>query len=313
MQAVLDYLLQITSEFFSEVWLLITSASYTDLFDILLVAFLLFYAFTFIRDKRAGKLIIGVFILLLLEVLAYASELSTVKFLLGNFFEVGMIALIILFQPELRSALEKVGSEPLKGLKKIGDKNGAQRVTAMIGDICDSACQMSKEKTGALIVIERKTKLGEYISSGTVVNADVSSPMLENIFFKNAPLHDGALIIRGTRIHAAGCFLPLSDNDDFKDLGTRHHAAVGVTEVSDAIVIVVSEQTGNISVAIDGKLRRNLDYVKLKSFLTSLLIETDSAEKSKKNGKKGKKKKKQSAEQTVSAVSGGKDGTQDGE
>lgn len=153
MQAVLNYLLQVVSEFFSEIWLLITSADYTDLFDVLLVAFLLFYAFTFIRDKRAGKLIIGVFVLLLLEVLAYASGFSTVKFLLGNFFEVGMIALIILFQPELRSALEKVGSEPLKGLKMIGDKNGAPRITAMIGDICDSACQMSKEKTGALSLI----------------------------------------------------------------------------------------------------------------------------------------------------------------
>ncbi len=277
-------------DFFSEVWMLVSSMGVQDVFDILFVTILFYYAITFIRDRRAGKLIVGVVMLLTIQLLARTFGLLTIDYILGNFFEVGVLALIILFQPEFRSALEKVGSEPLKSLKIISEKNPLQGKAVMIESICDACCQMAKDKTGALIVLERKTKLGEYINSGTVINANPSSPMIENLFFKNSPLHDGAVICRGDRVYAAGCFLPLSTNDDFRDLGTRHHAAVGVSEVSDAIVIVVSEQTGTISVAMDGKLRRNLDYVSLKKFLSNILIEIPEAEKGSKK-RKGKQSK----------------------
>lgn len=279
-------------ELFSEVWMLISSVDVQDIFDILIVAILMYFAFTFIRNRRAGKLIVGVVLLLMLQFLARTFGLLTINFVLGNFFEVGVIALIILFQPELRSALEKMGSEPLKSLRMIADKNQAQQMTQMIESVCEASCQMAKEKTGALIVIERKTKLGEHINSGTVINADATAPLIENLFFKNAPLHDGAVVIRSGKVYAAGCFLPLSSNDDFKDLGTRHHAAVGVSEVSDAVVVVVSEQTGTISVALEGKLRRNLDYVSLKRFLTAVI---DISSEEEKGGKTKKSKKTKAA------------------
>lgn len=288
--------MEAVKDFFSEIWMLISSIDVRDVVDILIVAILLYMAFTFIRNRRAGKLIVGVVLLLVLQFVAKTFDLLTINFVLGNFFEVGMIALIILFQPELRSALEKMGSEPLKSLKMITDKNYTQKVSQMIDSVCEASCQMAKDKTGALIVIERKTKLGEHINSGTVINADATAPLIENLFFKNAPLHDGAVVIRQGKVYAAGCFLPLSSNDDFKDLGTRHHAAVGVSEVSDAVVVVVSEQTGTISVAIEGRLRRNLDYVSLKNFLTKVIDVSSENEKSAKPKKeKTKKEKKKSA------------------
>jgi diadenylate cyclase len=278
-------------EFMSEIWMLISSVDVQDVFDILIVAILLYMAFTFIRNRRAGKLIVGVVLLIALQLIAKTFGLLTINYMLGNFFEVGMIALIILFQPEFRSALEKMGSEPLKSIRMIADKNYTQKMTQMIDSVCEASCQMAKEKTGALIVIERKTRLGEHINSGTVLNAETSAPLLENLFFKNSPLHDGAVVIRSGRVYAAGCFLPLSSNDDFKDLGTRHHAAVGVSEVSDAVVIVVSEQTGTISVALEGTLRRNLDYVSLKRFLTGVIDVSDESQKNEKNKKQKSKKK----------------------
>ena len=148
--------------------------------------------------------------------------------------------------------------------------------------ICEAASELSREYTGALIVIERSTPLGEIIKTGTVINADVNVSLLKNIFFNKAPLHDGAVIIRGGRICAAGCFLPMSTNDDIiKDLGTRHRSAIGMSENSDAIIIVVSEETGTISLAIDGQLRRNYDYNTLKTELSNLLRDDDAEKKSK--------------------------------
>ena len=287
--------MELIKDFLSEMWMLASSVDFRDVFDILIVAVLMYFAFTFIRNRRAGKLIVGVVLLLILKLVASTFGLLTINFVLGNFFEVGVLALIVLFQPELRSALEKMGSEPLKSLRMIADKNQAQKTIQMIDSVCDASCQMAKDKTGALIVIERKTKLGEHINSGTVINAEATAPLLENLFFKNAPLHDGAVVIRGDKVYAAGCFLPLSTNDDFKDLGTRHHAAVGVSEVSDAVVVVVSEQTGTISVAIEGKLRRNLDYVSLKRFLMGVI---DISVDEEKNGKSKKEKKDEKKQKT---------------
>ncbi len=276
--------MEVVREYFSKIWMLLSSIDIFDFVDIILIAVLLFYAFRFIRDRRAGKLIAGIVILLIFQIFAINFGLRAVDFILGNFFKVGVLALIILFQPELRSALEKVGSEPLKGLKIISEKNMIQSKALMIDSICNACHRMSMDKTGALIAIERETKLGEYINTGTVVDASPSSSLIENIFFKNSPLHDGAVIFRDERLYAAGCFLPLTGSDEFRELGTRHHAAIGLSELSDAIVIVVSEQTGTISVTLNGKLKRNVD---LKNFLRSILLESSESDR---NGKKKKAK-----------------------
>ena len=195
------------------------------------------------------------------------------NFLLSNIFQAGIITLIILFQPELRSALEKVGGTGIiKSIKGIGESKDPVSKTSVISNICEAASELSREYTGALIVIERGTPLGDIIKTGTIVNADVNISMLKNIFFNKAPLHDGAVVIHNGRIYAAGCFLPMSNNDDIiKDLGTRHRSAIGMSENSDAVIIVVSEETGTISLAVDGQLRRNYDYNTLKSELTVLL------------------------------------------
>ena len=287
---ILDNLKTFANDFFD----FLKSMSIADYFDIAIVALCFYLAYVFIRDKRAGKLAAGVLVLMIIRMVSERFGLVTTHFIMRNIFDVGVIALVIIFQPELRSALEAVGSEPLKGLKMIGEQRGAnQTVAKAIDEICTACCNMSKEKTGALIVIERDTKLGEYIKSGTIVDAETSSYLVENIFFKNAPLHDGAVIVRQGRIHAAGCYLPAASSDRVnKDLGTRHRAAVGMSEVSDAIVIVVSEQTGTISVAYNGHLKRQYDYALLHRALTSILIEHDMNSKNSKSKKKDQKKRK---------------------
>lgn len=252
---------------------IIKAMTLKDFLDIAIVAILLYVAIDFLRERRAGKLTVGVGILILFQFVCRIFDLSAVTFLLEYFFQFGFIVLFIIFQPELRSALEKVGGEPMKGFKNLADAKNQQRTTEAIKEICDAACAMSAEKTGALIVIERSTKLGEYIKSGTVVDAELSDFALRNIFFKGAPLHDGAVIIRGERLYAAGCFLPLSQREDIvKDLGTRHRAALGISENSDALVIVVSEETGTISTALEGNLKRGFDYPSLKNELNRILI-----------------------------------------
>lgn len=296
--------------FFSEMLIFFkdyfTHMQIRDYFDIAIVALFFYLAYVFIRDKRAGKLAAGVVVLMLIRTASQQFDLVTTHFIMKNIFEVGIIALVIIFQPELRSALEAVGSEPLKGLKMIGEQRGNHAVPKAIDEICTACCNMSKEKTGALIVIERNTKLGEYIRSGTIVDAETSSYLLENIFFKNAPLHDGAVIIRDGRIHAAGCYLPAASADHVnKDLGTRHRAAIGMSEVSDAIVIVVSEQTGTISVAYNGHLKRQYDYSLLNRALTSILVEHDMNAKAVKQKKKEDKKAERKAKKEK--IKGGED------
>ncbi len=244
-----------------------------DFIDIIIVSVLFYYLYKFVKDRRAGKLAVGVLLLLTVFLISDLLQMHALTFLFSNVFQVGLIALIILFQPELRSMLEKVGGEPLKSIKNIGDQRTSSEVNTMISELSEAVCDMSKVKTGALIVIERSTKLGDIIKTGTVINANVDSMLIKNVFYNKAPLHDGAAIITGTRLYAAGCFLPLSSNDEIvKDLGTRHRAAIGMSESSDAIVIVVSEETGTISVAINGELKRNLDYNTLVNQLRSLLV-----------------------------------------
>ncbi|MBE6718610.1 MAG: TIGR00159 family protein [Ruminococcaceae bacterium] len=242
-----------------------------DFFDIFIVAVLLYYVYKFIRNRRAGKLAIGLGVILLVKVLSDIFSLKALGFIISNFFQIGLLAIVILFQPELRSALEQAGGTSLKGLKNLGEKH-AQNTEQLIEAVCDAACEMAKEKTGALIVFENRTGLNDIISSGTVINADMSSFLLRNIFFENTPLHDGAVVVRDGRIYAAGCFLPLSENTNIaKELGTRHRAAIGMSEISDALVLVVSEETGCISLAEDGVIRRNFGYGSLKKALNAFL------------------------------------------
>lgn len=256
-----------------DIFKFVTEMDILDLLDIGLVWIILYLAYKFIRERRAGKLAVGVVILLALQLVSDFYDLIAMKFILQNVLQVGLIALIVVFQPELRSALEKVGGEPFRSIKNLTDTKDAELYSGVIDNICEAVCDMSLDKTGALIVIERSTKLGEIIRSGTEINADVNSYLLKNIFFNKAPLHDGAVIIRGTKLQAAGCFLPLSTNSDIvKDIGTRHRAAIGMSENSDAAVVVVSEETGVISIALNGRLKRNYDYSGLHKELTELLV-----------------------------------------
>lgn len=250
----------------------IKSMGIIDYIDIVIVAFLLYQLYKFIRDRRAGKLAAGVLFLALIFIVSEFAQMHALRFLLSNIFQVGIVSIIVLFQPELRSALEKVGGEPLKSLRNIGEQKGNAELSAAITGICDAVCDMSKTKTGALIVIERTTKLGDIVKTGTVVNANISALLIKNIFFKNSPLHDGAAIITGTRLHAAGCYLPLTTSMEVDaSLGTRHRAAIGMSENSDAVIISVSEETGTISIALNGQLMRNFDYRSLYNQLMSLL------------------------------------------
>ncbi len=244
-----------------------------DVVDILLLTLILYFLYRFIRDRRAGKLLIGLGCVLGLSLLSEALNMTAIRFLLGDFRQIGLLAVVILFQPELRSALEKVGETPLTGIRNItSESRDLATFNANVDAICTAVSDLSRDKVGALIVLERSTKLGEYIKSGVEIDAAISPHILRNIFFNKAPLHDGAVILRAGRVCAAGCFLPLSTKEDInKDLGTRHRAAIGLTEISDAIVIVVSEETGLVSVSVDGNLERNYNYNSLKQYLNGML------------------------------------------
>ena len=245
-----------------------------DIIDIVLVSLIIYYVIKFISDKRASKLAIGICIIIFMLLLSEFFDMVAINFLFSNIVQVGLIALVIVFQPELRSALEKIGGAGI-GLKILSDSKEHGNSDAGIDNICQAAQDLARNYTGALIVIERNTPLGDIIKSGTVINADIDVSLLKNIFFNKAPLHDGAVVIKNHRIYAAGCFLPLSTKDDIiKDLGTRHRAAIGMSENSDAIIIVVSEETGTISIAVDGQLRRNYDYNTLKAELSKFLHES---------------------------------------
>ncbi len=250
---------------------------FIDIIDILLVSLIIYAIIKFIRERRASKLAIGVVFILVLLIVAEIFEMKAMSFLLSNVVQVGLIALVILFQPELRAALEKVGSSSFKTFQNTIKKSREIAKDDNIDNICQAVSELAREYTGALIIIERNTPLGDIIKTGTVINADICVEMLKNIFFNKAPMHDGAVVIHNNRIYAAGCFLPMSKNDDIiKDLGTRHRSAIGMSEESDAVVIVVSEETGTISIALNGELRRNYDQNSLKHELTVLLGSVDS-------------------------------------
>ena len=260
----------------NNIWGYLRDISWIDILDILVLSLLLHIAYKFMRDRRAGKLALGVMIFLGILIISSVLNMHAIQFIFRNFYQIGMLAIVIVFQPELRAGLEKMGNTPFSGLKSFtSDTKEIANITADVDVICEAACDMARTKTGALIVLERSTKLGEYIKSGVLVNAQMSSFLLRNIFFNKAPLHDGAVIVRGHRIFAAGCFLPLSTKEDIvQDLGTRHRAAIGLSECSDAVVVVVSEETGTISLAVDGELKRNYNYNSLKQDLLKYLVHT---------------------------------------
>lgn len=259
------------ADFFSYLGTRLSTISVIDVIDILIVSVLFYYVIVFFRDRRAGKLAVGVLFLLLALLISTLLEMRATQSILETIVGVGVLALIIIFQPELRTMLEKMGRNSLSGLNRLVDLRTDDEKLKVLNEVCLAAGELSQSKTGALIVIERKTKLGDEIRTGTELNADVSAPLIRNIFYNKAPLHDGAMILRGGRIYAGGCFLPLSASTEIdRRLGTRHRAALGVSEISDAVVVVVSEETGGISIAIDGKLYQGFDKYTLQNRLLQI-------------------------------------------
>lgn len=251
-----------------------------DIADIIVLAVLIYRAIILVKETRAGGLLKGIAVVLICYVIMSTVGMNAMAYIIRSLINVGMLAILILFQPEIRRSLEKVGHSKVTKLPVLSSMSGessdaaAARWNVAIEAICDACEDLSATTTGALIVIERDTKLGEQIDTGTVLNAVPSKELLGNIFFKNTPLHDGAVIMRDGIILAAACFLPKPQKEETinKALGSRHRAAIGMSENSDALVIVVSEETGTISVAENGSLERSFTRDSLKKMLRSKLI-----------------------------------------
>lgn len=241
----------------------------SDLVDVIIIAIIIYQLAKILLESRAIQLLKGIAILFIILLASDWLNLNALNYILGNTMQAGLFAVVVIFQPELRNMLERVGrSKAGKIIDMVSGQNENDKTMHVIDELCDAAANLSSTKTGALIVIERETKLGDVIRTGNIVNANVSAPLLENIFVPNTPLHDGAVIIRGDRIYTAGSLLPLTSNTNLsRELGTRHRAALGISEASDAMVIVVSEETGKISIAINGTLTRNLDRESLRRAL----------------------------------------------
>ena len=246
---------------------------WNDLLDIIILSFLLYEIMVWIKKTRAWVLLKGFAVLLVFIFVAWAFRLNTILWLGKNIFSLGITALVIVFQPELRKALEQLGRQNI--ISSVFSFDSAKESEARFSDktvneLIKALCEMAKVKTGALIVIEKKTPLNEYERTGITLDSVITSQLLINIFEKNTPLHDGAVIIRGDRIVSATCYLPLSDNLFLsKELGTRHRAAVGISEVTDSLTIVVSEETGAVSVAMEGDIKRNLNQDDLRAQLVA--------------------------------------------
>lgn len=244
-------------EYLQSLWSHLNSIQITDVFDIVLVAFVIYTIIPVFRSTGSMRIARVVVVILIIAWLTDAAKLHTLNFLINQFLSIGLLALVILFQPELRRMLDHLSGVKIK--KFLGTQKPEQDMVPVIGQTVQACEAMSKARIGALIVFARDSRLEEYFKTGTVIDGHVSTQLIRNIFFTNAALHDGAMIIRDGRIAAAGCVLPLSESSRLsQDLGTRHRAAVGMSEVSDAVVVVVSEETGAISVAVDGMLKRHL-------------------------------------------------------
>ncbi len=240
-----------------------------DVVDVIVVAFFIYKILQFIKETRAEQLVKGLLLLLFATRISDWLKLYTVSWILRNTMTLGMIALIIVFQPELRRALEYIGRGSL--FSKYIVPVEKDHLGELKSSISNAVAYLKQRKTGALIIIERETGLSEVADTGSRLNAHISEELLINLFNTNAPLHDGAVIIRGDRLLAAGCVLPLSHNKNLsKNLGTRHRAGIGITENSDAVAIIISEETGDISVAIDGKLSRFLDVKSIERIILNI-------------------------------------------
>ena len=248
-----------------------------DLIDILVIAYIIYKAIGFLRETRAGQLVKGIAILLAVYVIADWWKLAILKWTLSKVMGTAIIAAAVIFQPELRRILEKVGRTNFRGGKLLDGEESA--VSNCIDNVSRAAGTMQEKKIGALIVFERKTQLGEIINTGTVIDAEPSVSMVNNIFFPKSPLHDGAMIVRDGRLYAAGCILPLTQREDISmQLGTRHRAAIGMTENSDAVVLVVSEETGIISIVSNGQITRNYNSASACAELKRMLVEDEQTE-----------------------------------
>ena len=252
-----------------------------DIVDIAIVAFAIYKTMQFISQTRARQLVKGLLFLIVIMLLSSIFKLYTVHFILYNGLHYGLMAIVIIFYPELRRALEYLGRGKLFSKLFISGDKDKNEVKGMISQICSAVDYFSSNKVGALIVIEREIALGDIAGTGTVVDADVSAALLETIFYEGSALHDGAVIVRADRVYAAGCVLPLTQSKNLeKTLGTRHRAGIGITEVSDALVIIVSEETGIISSASEGKLSRFLDVRSVEKLLYSAYLSGLDAEES---------------------------------
>lgn len=246
----------------------------TDIIEILIIAFLMYHILRWFKSTRAWSLFKGVMVIAAFIVFAVFFQMNTILWIVQNVLSIAAISIVVVLQPELRKALEDLGQKNIfssffeDNTKRLSEGRFSDKT---INEITRAAVEMGKVKTGALIVVEQKQSLAEYERTGIDVDAIVSSQLLINIFEKNTPLHDGAVIVRGNRVTSATCYLPLSDNMMLsKDLGTRHRAAVGISEATDSMTIIVSEETGNISVAYKGQLERRVDSERLKERLQEI-------------------------------------------
>ena len=250
---------------------ILRSIGLSDILDILIVAALIYTLLRFIRRTKANRIAIGIVVFVIAMWLASALHLMVTSFILRQVINIGILAVVVLFQPEIRRALEKVGSSQLFNL--LGSEWGGQAIDHVIVETIYACEDMSRSRTGALIVFERDNRLNEALNSGTPVDAFVSTDLLKNIFYDKSPLHDGAVIIKEGRLAAAGCMLPLSTNANLsRDLGMRHRAGIGISEQSDAVVVIVSDETGGISVAVDGLLKRHLTQDTFEAILRRELL-----------------------------------------
>ena len=257
-------------EYLSTIWQQFIGMQFTDYLDIFLVALLIYKALPLLRSSGAMRIAGVIAAVLVVAWLTEVFRLHTLNFILSQFLQVGIVAIVVLFQPELRRMLDHLGKVKLKNL--ISTQQPEQEMTDVIAHTVRACENMSHERVGALIVFTRDNPLDEYFKTGTMIDGKVSAPLIRNLFFPKASLHDGAVIIAGNRVVAAGCVLPLSESDRLNvDLGTRHRAAVGMSEVSDAVVVVVSEETGAISVAVGGMLKRHLAGQTLEKLLIAEL------------------------------------------
>lgn len=280
----MNVILEFLTDIWNNIYVLVFSSGDVfriifDIIDILIVTFIIYKGIQFMRQTRAEQLLKGIFVLIAAYVFALLLNLRAFLWIVNLLYVNIIVVVVVLFQPELRSLLERMGRGGFKFSSSLSSNEITDDTLSMVDSVCKACVSMHNTKTGALIVIERKTQLGEIAATGKIVDASPSKELIENVFYPKSPLHDGAMIIRNSRVYAAACILPLTQNTNVDSaLGTRHRAAIGVSEICDGIVIIVSEETGIISVAQNGVITRNYTEQSLHELLeSSLLTSTESS------------------------------------